>query len=316
MTFTVHLCTGGLAHMLRLIGTSISYCELLGRKLVVYSETHHGFQLPFYSIFHSTNNCLVPIDEYFSIVHSYEENPCSEAPGKLEEINLQFVGSVELGNRYVISHEGHSFGYNLELNEEQNNSTMFELTSGQRWPNPPIEGQLGVRKLPIAGGWPTSLRSIAINSEIVSKARERISRIEKPFVGIHFRNTDMRHEISRIISSTKEAIEGTWIKDIFLATDDSSSERIFQSEFPNIKIHSFSQIPDHKALGQSSIHYMSNVALDKAGLSKRKQIEDALCDIVGLTHSEVFIASEKSAMSQLVTFLREEGELKKNFIGY
>jgi hypothetical protein len=126
----------------------------------------------------------------------------------------------------------------------------------------------------------------------------------------------MRHEISRIISSTKEAIEGTWIKDIFLATDDSSSERIFQSEFPNIKIHSFSQIPDHKALGQSSIHYMSNVALDKAGLSKRKQIEDALCDIVGLTHSEVFIASEKSAMSQLVTFLREEGELKKNFIGY
>ena len=302
--------------MLRLIGTTISYCELLGRNLIVYSETHHGFQLPFYSIFNPTNKCLVPIDEYSSTVNLYEENPCHEAPPRLEEVKLRFVGSVELGNRYVISHEGHTYEYNLELNEQQQYSDLFELTSGQRWPNPPTEGQLGVRTLPIAGGHPTSLRSISIKSHIVSKAMERISRIGNPFVGIHFRNTDMKHEISDIISSTREAIVETGIGDIFLATDDSSSVKIFQLEFPGIKIHSFSHIPDHKALGQNSIHYMSIPALTKAGLSKKTQIEDALCDIVGLTYSDVFIPSESSAMSQLVTYLRSEEELRNIFIGH
>ncbi len=299
--------------MLRLIGTTISYCELLEKKLLIYSETHHGFQLPFYSIFNPTNRCLIPEEDYSSTVKLYEKNPRDDVPQKLDQIKLRFVGSVKLGNRYVISQEGHTYEYNLELNEQQHNSDFFELTSGQRWPNPPSDGQPGVRILPISGGWPTSLRSISVKPHIVSRATERISRIANPFVGIHYRNTDMKHEISEIISSTREALLGNGISDIFLATDDSKSVKIFESEFPGIRIHSFSHIPDHKELGQSSIHYMSTTALDRAGLSKQTQIEDALCDIIGLVDSNFFIPSEKSAMSQLVTYLRSEEDLRKSF---
>ena len=299
--------------MLRLLGTSISYCELVNRKLIPFTESHHGFQLPFYQFFSPTNNALVSQEEYNSSIRLYNSHPCEGAPKSLSAMQLRFIGSESLGNRYVISVEGTKFDYNLELNEEQKSDLAYELTTGQRWPHPPREGQEGRRTLAISGGWPTTLRSLTINPHIISTAIKRISTINNPYIGIHYRNTDMKHDIEEILSLTSEAIDQSGLSDIFLATDDVNSIPLFHDTFPNVKFHIFSDIPDHKLLGQSSIHYMSNSALEKAGLTKQKQIEDALCDILCLAKSRIFVPSTSSAMSQLAIFLRNEQKLFDNF---
>jgi hypothetical protein len=123
----------------------------------------------------------------------------------------------------------------------------------------------------------------------------------------------MKHDIEEILSLTSETIDQSGLSDIFLATDDVNSIPLFHDTFPNVKFHIFSDIPDHKLLGQSSIHYMSNSALEKAGLTKQKQIEDALCDILCLAKSRIFVPSTSSAMSQLAIFLRNEQKLFDNF---
>ena len=301
--------------MLRLIGTSISYCELSERKIMIFSESHHGFQLPFYEIFTPTNDALVSPEEYDKLVLDYDSQPCSNAPSSLKKMTLKYVGSKEIGNRYIISALKENFSYKLELDEELLKKEKFSLTTGQRWPNPSLNGQNNKRSLPISGGWPTTLRSIKINDEIIAVAQGRMMEIGGEYIGVHYRNTDMKHDIRKIINSTSNAVNDSGIKNIFLATDDITSKSMFEEALPSCKIHSFSNIPDHKKLGQPSIHYMSNLALEKSGLSKKNQIMDALCDIICLQSSVIFIPSQTSAMSKLVTYLRDEKELCKNFLG-
>jgi len=230
-------------------------------------------------------------------------------------MTLRYVGSKNLGNRYILSSSENDYSYSLELDEEQVKKEKFVLTTGQRWANPPLKGQKGSRVLPISGGWPTSLRSLSVNSAIISMAKDRISKIAKKYIAVHYRNTDMKHDIGEIISATSEAIDISGLRDIFLATDDIDSKERFIEAFPGINIHSFSNIPNLKKLGQNSIHYMSNIALEKSGLSKRNQIIDALCDIICLQKSTIFIPSKTSAMSQIVMYLRDEKELRHNFLG-
>jgi len=146
-------------------------------------------------------------------------------------------------------------------------------------------------------------------------AKDRISEIANKYVAVHYRNTDMKHDIGQIISATSEAIDISGLRDIFLATDDIDSKEKFIEVFPGINIHPFSNIPNHKKLGQNPIHYMSNIALEKSGLSKRNLIMDVLCDIICLKKSTIFIPPKTSTMSQIVTYLRDEKELSDNFLG-
>lgn len=80
----------------------------------------------------------------------------------------------------------------------------------------------------------------------------------------------MKHDIAEIISATSEAIDISGLRNIFLATNDVDSKEKFIDAFPDINMYSFSNIPNYKKLGQNSIHYMPNLALEKSGLSKKK----------------------------------------------
>ena len=80
-------------------------------------------------------------------------------------------------------------------------------------------------------------------------AKDRISEIANKYVAVHYRNTDMKHDIGQIISATSEAIDISGLRDIFLATDDIDSKERFIEAFPGINIHSFSNIPNLKKLG-------------------------------------------------------------------
>lgn len=314
--YTVHLCTGGLAHMLKMLGTSISYCEIVGRKMIPFSEINYAFQIPFYEIFSPNNMALVSEEEYDNIIEQYGKKTTREGPNSLSGLSLKFRGSKELGNRYVIYDGEIEFDYDLELDEEQSKcSNVFELTTGQRWTNPPRKGQRGKRSINISGGWPSSLRSIKINADIIKIAEERISRIGEEYIGVHYRNTDMRHDINQTFSSISEAIKKFEISNIFLATDDVNSIPLFAEKFPTMAIHHFSNIPNHKTLGQKSLHHMSEKALNISGLTKKKQIQDALCDIICLVKSKKFIPSENSAMSELVNYLSEDSEIYAKFVG-
>jgi len=308
--YTIHLCTGGLAHMLKLLGTTISYCKVSGRTCVIYSENHAAFLMPFYDIFTPTNKfvrekLLVSEREYADIISNYAFNSPINAPPILSSVKLQYYGTEELGNKYALVKNNLKYSYNLELNEDED-KTPFQLTTGQRCDRKN-------RKLNLIGGWQSSLTALKINDYIINEALLRQSELMDSYIGVHFRNTDMKHDINTIFDDLRNTVLETKINQVFLATDDISSLELFRSEFPELVFKSLSEIPDYKKLGQKSIHYMSIKAMDKAGLSKKKQVEDALCDILCLADSTHFIASRNSAMSHLVQFLRENQGIAKIF---
>ena len=80
--------------MLRLIVTP-TYSELTNRKLIIFSESHHGFQLPFYQIFTPMNDILFPSEKYEKLVNEYVLTPVFR-PKFLKDTTLRYVGSKNL----------------------------------------------------------------------------------------------------------------------------------------------------------------------------------------------------------------------------
>lgn len=51
MAYLIHLASGGLTHMMRLVGNSMSYCASRGLKIGIHSQSHQAFRLPFREVF-------------------------------------------------------------------------------------------------------------------------------------------------------------------------------------------------------------------------------------------------------------------------
>ena len=66
--------------------------------------------------------------------------------------------------------------------------------------------------------------------------KDRISKIVKKYIAVHYWNTDMKHDIAEIISATSEAIDISGLRNIFLATNDVDSKEKFIDAFPDINI--------------------------------------------------------------------------------
>lgn len=113
------------------------------------------------------------------------------------------------------------------------------------------------------------------------------------FISIHYRNTDMKHDINVFINPILKQLKNKNTNHIFLATDDPNAKEAFQDkllcENCNIKVHTICQINDYN--GQN-LHYHEP--------DKHKLIIDLFIDIFIIMHSSFFFPSFLSSVSKLI----------------
>lgn len=134
---------------------------------------------------------------------------------------------------------------------------------------------------------------ITIKGNIISDIKNKFANIiNEKYVSIHFRNTDMKHDINffiNLINNNKEKLKKDSIQKIFIATDDYNAFNIFKEKLSDFAIFKVNQIEN---LEGKCIHYFTK--------DKDKVILDLLNDIYIILNSQYFIPSKKSGVSQWI----------------
>jgi len=128
------------------------------------------------------------------------------------------------------------------------------------------------------------------------KQIEQDFRIEGDFIGLHFRNTDIKNDISAYLSRLRAVVQKYSINQLVLATDDHEAQSVFASALPDMDVH---QLTFPGQFDGKNIHYHSE--------DKEKQIYGCLLDIYMLLNSSVLIPSMNSGMSRWIVQMVEDG---------
>jgi hypothetical protein len=133
---------------------------------------------------------------------------------------------------------------------------------------------------------------IKVNADIVEKIS--VNKINKKYIGIHYRNTDMKHDLESFIPKIKQL--SSECKTIYLGTDDYTAydrlKALLEDEYEIIQ---YTKPYNNKGY---SIHY--------GNPDKDEVIMTALMDLYHLTYSTYFIPSSKSGYSIKVEELRRD----------
>ena len=138
------------------------------------------------------------------------------------------------------------------------------------------------------------LKYIKVKPEIVNIIKEK-PMIDN-YIGVHFRNTDIKNNIDQIIIEIKKHSNYT---NIYLATDDYKAYEQLKLALPNHNIYQYTK--PINANGKP-IHYTET--------NKYNLVLNLLIDIYYLYMSDVFIQSPGSLVSAFVYDMRN----KKEFI--
>ena len=143
---------------------------------------------------------------------------------------------------------------------------------------------------------------ILVKKNIIESIKTERTIINKPYISIHFRNTDRKNDINTFYDKIDKLILNTNINCIYLATDDKNAYDLFKNKYPKINfIRDF--IPLNKKEGEA-MHFGNNRDVCN------KLTFDLLIDMYQIIKSDYFIQSEESGVSKnIVYFLRR----KKNF---
>jgi hypothetical protein len=114
------------------------------------------------------------------------------------------------------------------------------------------------------------------------------------YIGVHFRNTDIKNDINNYIDKINILCNNTNINTIYLATDDYESVEIFKNALPNKTFIMY--VEPFKSNGKP-IHYAND--------NKYNLIINLLTDIYYLEKSTHFIDSPLSLVSKLVKAMKE-----------
>lgn len=146
---------------------------------------------------------------------------------------------------------------------------------------------------------------------ILDLYKERFNYLPKDYISIHIRNTDYKSNISLFINQNYNFIEN---KNIFLATDYYNCKEIFEKNFKNIKIYTFTNIvkSDNRYYNRKrgGIHYIirNNKDHEKFNI-------DTVIDFLLLASSkQYYFSCDKSGFSKCAKILFDEKNIINNLI--
>lgn len=136
--------------------------------------------------------------------------------------------------------------------------------------------------------------NIKISEEIMNRL-EKEEKIEKPFMSLHYRNSDMKHDIEPFLDKISYITKNYKFETLYLASDDLSSHDKIKERFPSLEIVRKSLPPEEMK------EEWSEYAEDKD-----KQLYEFLRDVYFILNSVLFIPSPKSSVSRGIIQMIQE----------
>lgn len=256
--YIVYKVSGGLNHMLNQINNAIYFSKVCKRILII--DCYSGaFKNDFNKYF------LISDLEYFTSYDILEKNQYIKIKDYIDSV-VKYKK-----DKYVLLDKRVDLTCNeiLESNEDILFFTYLNNSASCK-------------------GW-----DIKINPNILNELEKYD--IKEDYIGIHFRNTDYKHDLNKIIEIAKLITDTNLI---YFSTDDFSAYEIVKNLMPEYKIIRYTS--PYQSNGKN-IHY-SNPDKDQV-------ILNTLIDMYCLLKCKHFIPSEKSSMSKRIERLREKNDL-------
>ncbi len=282
--YLIFKATGGLTHFLRGLAHCIEYSKNTDHFLIIDCKASASFATEFKNIFYL-------IDSPYS-----EDYSCLSAEAKkLLPFNFSQKPAVYINDKTCkVASDPAVF---IKINKIQTKKQLTQIYAGS--------GYSIKRHNRIL------LRHLRVQDSIKKTILKQ--QIKKPYIGVHFRNTDMKHDIAKILKKIQAyLLKQEKIELVYIATDDGNSIKKFKQfiiEFnqkTKRKVQCLYQknIPNPEI---GNIHYIPADKLkQKFGLNKIDFHTQVLQDIFLLYRCTFFIPSLKSGLSILVRIMRKK----------
>lgn len=132
-----------------------------------------------------------------------------------------------------------------------------------------------------------SFKNINVCEQIFNRIKDE-NKIDKRYLSVHFRNTDIKNDNKLFIKNIKKALSDFKIDTIYVASDDSQFYIQIFEEFKDVNIIQ-KTFPNKNILNLHCTH-----------ADKYKQQYECLQDVYNILNSEVFIPSINSSMSRSI----------------
>ena len=251
MKFFIYKGSGGLFHNLGGLCRAIEYCTTYKYILIIDMKKHRAFQEDFSSFFTIQYPKLLYYDNY-DIISSTK---------KWKDISIEKIKnlgtSLEKGS-YMIQ------GKNISKIQDDNNIIVY------------AKYDIYIPKY-----------NIQTNKTITDLLKKETS-IEKPYIAIHYRNTDIKNQIQLFITKIRNIVSRKKIDTLYIASDYDKTYEIIKKHFPKIDIIQYTKPPTNI----KNLHYTSQ--------NKYKQLYDSIRDIYFILKSTYFIPSRNSGFSKSI----------------
>lgn len=283
----IHFATGGLGHFLTRLGRSIDFSQDAGWDLGVVTEYHQPLgKLSFHEVFLSSP----PIRRWSELeVNSRRFNIETLRP----DVEYRRGNGAIVTIRDVVDHR--VFPAQLPPKMVGHN---LAFTTGD--PEP------GLSKFRRNAGWLTAISSLSLVADFSEAVVDRLTRLQAPYIGVHFRNSDRLGDFNGTIQTLRQRIGETQINDVWWCTDDASSVGAAIDAIPSARFYSsqtFSlgnRVNLHNGLrGDDSINHLKNT----------------FADLLTLCAADEYIPASRSGWNSLVPLMREAKDSSARFFG-
>lgn len=266
MRYIVYKASGGLTHMLRGLTHAIQFAIKNSRYLIVDTEQHNGSLMKFGTFFRIEG--VEYSDSYDTISNNLKYKDLTIE--QLKNAGVQCNGgpySLNITPKYYI----HS------VRENGDDIVVYCNCFGS-------DNLVG--------------KHIKVQQNIMEKIKTY--NIQDNYIGVHFRNTDLKNNVGNFTKQIKNLSNKTKIQKVYLATDDFQAYDKFKQSLPNFEIVTFTKPYSDNGKPVKTTHYSNP--------DKYNQIFGTLLDIYFLVKATEFIPSNNSGMSKWIKIMRSSGE--------
>lgn len=259
MKYLIYKGTGGLVHMLNGLQAAVEIAKKENRYLIVDTKRTSSFRRKFNDYFFIYDKDLDYQTDYNNLKNDVYINDISL-------LDIENRGTCLINGKYYLS----------------NTEILIQNL-----------GEMKDQDIRIYAGYNNNyienLRlKIDVLYEVFDTTYETIQKY-KPYIAVHFRNTDMKNSIIDFTKKINNSSKIHNIKNIFIATDDFKAFDNFSHFLPKLNFFKVCTIPDCKG---KNMHYHYD--------DKDKLIKNTIKDLYMIIKSEYFIPSVNSGISKWI----------------
>jgi hypothetical protein len=254
---------GGLNDILVTINRTLTYCNQHKRILLV-DLLHSNYTINCKEYFTFSNkNILCDSNEIASICNTNPDTYPSCLQNKLPQL---------LKNELNLTQTKTGFMYNTTFLDLPKNAVKEHVIVYISWGG--------------GNGYPM-FRHIQFNDSVQKVCNERYNMLQKPYISIHIRNTDLHCNYQKLYTDNEQLIHS--YNTIYIATDDIHVLNFFTSK--SKKVRNFTTYPTFPS---------KYINLHKSNVDSNTKIIDLLCDIYIVAMSDMLLSNSAGGFIHLL----------------